>query len=48
MTALLNKLEKFVAWVRDRPLRTMIIVVVIESLIFVALFAVFIWVMLTR
>jgi hypothetical protein len=46
--ALPNKLEKFVAWVRDRPMRTMIIVVAIESLIFVALFVVFIWLMLTR
>ena len=46
--ALLNKLEKFVAWLRARPMRALIIVVVIESLIFVSLFVVFIWVILTR
>ena len=46
--ALLSKLEKLVAWTRDRPMRTLIIVVAIESFIFVSLFVVFIWVMLTR
>jgi len=46
--ALLDKLEKFVGWVRDRPMRTLIIVVAVETLIFVALFVVFIWVILTR
>jgi hypothetical protein len=46
--ALPNKLEKFVAWTRARRMRTLIIVVAIESFIFVALFVVFIWVILTR
>lgn len=48
MMALLSKLEKLVAWTRARPMRTLIIVVAIESFIFVSLFVVFIWVMLTR
>jgi hypothetical protein len=46
--ALLSKLEKLVAWLRARPMRALIIVVAIESFIFVSLFVVFIWVMLTR
>jgi len=41
-------LESVVAWLRSRPLRTLLIVVAIESVVFVSLLVILIWVMLTR
>ena len=48
MKMLLDRVKSLVAWTRTRPLRSLIILIAIESLVFLTLLCVFIWLLLTR
>ncbi len=48
MKALLEKGKSFVGWGRNRPLRTLIIILAIETFVFLSLLVFFIWAVATR
>ncbi|MCX6000535.1 MAG: hypothetical protein NTU41_13385 [Chloroflexi bacterium] len=43
-----NKVSSFIAWWRARPLRVLILLIVLETLIFVILLGVLAWALLVR
>lgn len=48
MKTLLNKVKALVVWSQTRPLKTLIIVIAIETLVFLSLLVIFLWVVITR
>ena len=48
MRMLGNKIKSLLSWGRARPLRVLILVVVIEFFVLLALFGVFIWLVVTK
>jgi hypothetical protein len=45
---LMGILRSFIAWIRSRPVKTLVIMVALESLVFVSLLVILIWVILAR
>jgi hypothetical protein len=43
-----NKVKSLLSWSRGRPLKTLILLVVIESFVLLSLLGVFIWLVATR
>jgi len=48
MKTLLDKVKALIVWSQTRPLKTLIIVIAIETLVFLSLLVIFLWVVITR
>ena len=48
MKTLLGKVKALIVWSQTRPLKTLIIVIAIETFVFLSLLVIFLWVVITR
>ena len=48
MKTLLDKVKALIVWSQTRPLKTLIIVIAIETFVFLSLLVIFLWVVITR
>jgi|GEM_PF-3229625 len=48
MKTLLDKVKALIVWSQTRPLKTLIVVIAIETLVFLSLLVILLWVVITR
>ena len=48
MKVLIDKVKALIVWSQSRPLKTLIIIIAIETFVFLSLLVIFLWLVITR
>lgn len=48
MKVVIDKVKALIVWSQTRPLKTLIIIIAIETFVFLSLLVIFLWLVITR